>query len=226
MPRPRHGSRRRHVRRLNNSFWFAHERLGSAARAAYGSVYAVPEALGRFDVVTLGSVLLHLHDPFFALMSALRLAGEAAVITDVPPPGHRLGRLRAGLAGMAGGLLGRRRGWLSALAEPRAAFLPDPLRREPLDTWWRLTPELVARMAAVLGFGRAKIRFHRQLHRDRPLTLFTVVAHRTCGQPPSLSFRLPNSKPFKEMRSLPTATTCGLAGVPRRTVFTPSVAST
>jgi hypothetical protein len=52
--------------RMRNSFWFAHERLGSSARVHYGSVYELPD-LGPFDVAVLGSVLLHLRDPLRAL---------------------------------------------------------------------------------------------------------------------------------------------------------------
>jgi len=43
---------------------------GSRARMVYGSVYAIPTAIGAVDVATFGSVLLHVRDPFIALQNA------------------------------------------------------------------------------------------------------------------------------------------------------------
>ena len=43
------------------------EANNSSANVMYGTVYQIPEAIGRFDVGTLGSILLHLRDPFLAM---------------------------------------------------------------------------------------------------------------------------------------------------------------
>ena len=76
-------AKRRSRERLLNGYWLAHRLLGSQARAFYGDIYALPAAgLGTFDVVVLGSVLLHLRDPFQALHSAARLSRDAVIVVD------------------------------------------------------------------------------------------------------------------------------------------------
>jgi hypothetical protein len=72
-------------RRLNNGWWFAHARFGSKAKALYRTVYQVPDELGQVDVTTFGMILLHLHNPFLALASALRLTRETAVVVNPLP---------------------------------------------------------------------------------------------------------------------------------------------
>jgi hypothetical protein len=41
-------------------------------------------------------------------------------------------------------------------------FVPDPFRREPLETWWSLSPDVVASFFRVPGFGACDLPFHRQ----------------------------------------------------------------
>ena len=152
--------RRGHIARLNNSFWLARRALGSSVRAAYGSVYAIPDGLGEFDVAVLGSILLHLREPFRALEQALRLTRETAIVTDVLP---RRSLLVPAVARWFG---------------PCAEFLPDGRAGAPDDSWWRITPALVVRMLGVLGFGETSVTVHSQPFQGRPQRLFTVVGRR------------------------------------------------
>ena len=78
--------RRDVIRKLNNAFWFAHRALGSRSKMVYGDVYSVPNEIGAVDVVTFGSILLHLRDPFLALETAVRLAKETVIVTDILQP--------------------------------------------------------------------------------------------------------------------------------------------
>jgi hypothetical protein len=78
-------TRREHMRRINNAYWFCHRLLDSRAKASYGSVYDIPETIGPVDVSIYGSILLHLRDPFFALSSAAKLTKSAMIIADVCP---------------------------------------------------------------------------------------------------------------------------------------------
>ena len=59
------------MRKLNNGFWYAHEKLGSKSKLVHATAASIPEEVGMFDVVTLGAVLLHLRDPIGALERAL-----------------------------------------------------------------------------------------------------------------------------------------------------------
>ena len=162
--------------RLHRAWWLTHRLTDSRANVVYGTVYDVPASIGPVDVVTFGSVLLHLRDPFLALQRGAALATDTVVVTDqlhVPRRRSVAGALQA---------LGRLARRSPDTGLPDLVFLPDAATRQPLDTWWRLSPNLVARYLAVLGFEHAEITFHTQTYRHptvRDIPMFTVTAHRT-----------------------------------------------
>ncbi|MCF8127333.1 MAG: hypothetical protein K9N10_02370 [Deltaproteobacteria bacterium] len=149
--------RRSIVDRLNNAYWFCHERLDSKAKVVYGNVYSIPEEIGPVDVAVYGSILLHLRDPFLALQNGAGLTRETIIITEV----HR------GLTQNSSG--------------PFMQFLPDAASVEPKDAWWDLRPEVIVRMIGVLGFENAEVIFHKQLYEGKENQLYTVVGRRTSG---------------------------------------------
>ena len=159
--------RKNHIRRLNNGYWFAHRAFGSSAKVVYGSVYDIPDNIGTFDVCTFGSVLLHLRDPFLALQRVLAHVQETVIVTDVA---SGLG-FRAFVYKMMTAvetLTGAR----------RVSFLPNAKELSPLDTWWILTPRVVAEFLQILGFAETTISFHRQQNKSREVLLYTVVGRR------------------------------------------------
>lgn len=141
--------RRGHMRRINNAFWLCHSLLKSRARVVYTTAYQIPDAIGPVDLSVFGCVLLHLRDPWLALERAARLTRETMIVTDLAPSDKR-----------------------------ELAFLPDPKALEPLETWWRLSPAIIVRYLAVLGFEGAVVTHHRQLVGKERVPLFTVVARR------------------------------------------------
>jgi SAM-dependent methyltransferase len=153
-----------HVRQAANAFWLTHRLTGLSARRVHGTAYDVPAGIGSFDLVTLCSVLLHLRDPFRALEAALSRVRDTVVVTD------RAGGGLSQLPLRLGARLGR-----AMFFRPDAATLDPPL------TWWRLTPQVVQAMIAVLGFGESRVTHHRQLYRGQSRWLFTVVGRRTAG---------------------------------------------
>ena len=66
--------------RWKNAYWLAHRLRKSRAKVVYGDVYALPDDIGRFDVVILGAILEHLADPIRALASVAKHAGRTIVI--------------------------------------------------------------------------------------------------------------------------------------------------
>jgi hypothetical protein len=157
--------RREHIARLNKSWWFNHHALGSRARVVYGSVYAIPRAIGRVDVCTFGAILLHLRDPFLALQNATALEPETIVVTEMARPRWALSFLERPA---------RRRSPL---------FLPNASRGAPVDAWWSFTPEAVSNMLAILGYRTDRVVRHSQLYKRRETPMFTVVARRTAAEP-------------------------------------------
>ena len=71
------------VKNQGAAFRLAHEALGSKVERRDLSVYRLdPEEIGRFDVVFLGSLLLHLRDPVLALERLRSVCRGTAVIAD------------------------------------------------------------------------------------------------------------------------------------------------
>ena len=110
-------------RRLKNGYWFAHQRLGSKAKAFYGDVYNLPDALGQFDVAVFGMIITHLRDAFRAIYSAARLVKGDLIITNQTPAG----------GGSA------------------ALFVPTPQNGE-MQAWWVFTEACIKQMVSVMGF--------------------------------------------------------------------------
>lgn len=62
-------------------------------------------------------------------------------------------------------------------------FLPRWQSAQPNDTWWRLSPHIVEQFLGVLGFERTEVTYHTQKYSGGEGKLFTVVGHRTAGEP-------------------------------------------
>jgi hypothetical protein len=194
IPHARAGNRARFLRetqhgldRMRNSYWLGHRALRSRARVHYGSAYALPAALGLFDVSTFGCVLMHLRDPFLALANALRLTRETVILTLA------LNRQSWEPAVMQRGLLTRvrltARRWAKRLlgygpppphadAIPCMVFLP-PSQPDNTDTWWFFTPSVLQQFLDVLGFEDSRVTYHQQMYHGRPHAMYTIVGQRT-----------------------------------------------
>lgn len=114
------------IERMKDAYWFCHRALNSRAQAFYGSIYDVPEALGRFDVVFFGMVLTHLRDPYWALYEGGRLCSDTLVITGI---------------------------W-DDTDQPVSTFRPSGAKTGELDvkSWWLLSRGTIASMIGTLGF--------------------------------------------------------------------------
>ena len=75
--------RKEKIRKLNNSFWFVHNALKSTSKVVYGNIYDIPEEIGKYDICTLGSILLHVRDPFLALQKVSNHTNKTIIITDI-----------------------------------------------------------------------------------------------------------------------------------------------
>lgn len=146
-------ARRQIMEKLRNSYWFAHERVGSKARVHYGSGYAIPKELGHFDVATLCAVLLHVRDPLRVLANCADLA-DTLIVSDLVHPD-----VPANLPVMS---------WYSTPEAPS------------LDCWWKFSPQLFVRFGEVLGFSSNVVTYHQQMWTmdgpPRPAEMYTVVS--------------------------------------------------
>lgn len=155
-------NRKNHIKKINNSFWLAHQEYNSNIKMSYGSIYDINKEIGRFDVAILGSILLHLRDPFFALQSVSKHIKKTIIITDI---------------------VRKYRGKLTSFIELFPSinvmrFLPQPDKINQIDTWWELSPKLVQSFIKILGFTKIKTTYHYQLYKGKKIKLYTVVGHR------------------------------------------------
>jgi hypothetical protein len=171
--------RKERIRQINNAWWLTHRLHNSQARMVYGRVYDLPVEIGEVDIITFGSILLHLRDPFLALQRAAVLARESIVVTEALPVSHRT-RVLAPLRWLA-----RLDVRLATYLVPEINFLPDPATSEPRDTWWNLAPNLIERFLKILGFQNTCISSHHQIHHygenlqnTRKRAMYTVVGHK------------------------------------------------
>lgn len=153
--------RKAHIGAINNGYWLCHAANGSSARMAYGTVYRIDPALGPVDISVLGSILLHLRDPFLALHNALQITRETAIVSDLLPGAHALSRLASAFSGRT------------------MQFKPRFSRNRPWETWWNLPPALVVEFLGVLGFEKTVVTYHSQRLKGRRMPMYTVVGTRT-----------------------------------------------
>lgn len=154
--------------RMKNSYWLAHRLLNSKAKAYYGNLYALPETLGRFDIVVVAQILVHLRDPVQALTQACRLSDDMVIISE--------------------GMLD--------MPTPIGLFFPDPNRPDANQSWWRYSVGFYRRLLRILGFGVTSVTTssHRcTVPGQPPMTkISTIVARRNAlaeSAKEELSFR-------------------------------------
>lgn len=154
------------LERMKNGYWLAHRLLRSRARACYGDVYAIPPALGQFDVVVVAQILVHLRDPVGALTSAASRSDDYLIVTE--------GAMRTLL--------------------PIAYFYPQPGRVDADKTWWRYSVGLYRRLLRIVGFEVERVSHGRYTcmidgaPTRKPVT--TIVARRTVAPVPMPSRNL------------------------------------
>jgi SAM-dependent methyltransferase len=67
---------------IKRSYWLAHRELKSANRVYYGNAYELPSELGRFDIVVVGQILVHLRDVVRAISSIAARCEDTLVIAE------------------------------------------------------------------------------------------------------------------------------------------------
>ena len=70
---------------VQKAFWFAHKANNSKAKVINTHIYNLGSEFGQFDIALLGSVLLHLQNPFEAIKNMLMHTKSTAIITDLLP---------------------------------------------------------------------------------------------------------------------------------------------
>jgi len=150
------------VRRVENAFWFAHQRLQSNAKLVHGSVYDTPALVQPVETALMGNVLQHVRDPFRAIEQVAKVVADTIVISEAV--------------------------WHDdeAFLTAEAMWL-IPRADTPYCThsWWQVSPAMVTAILRILGFPQISLKYHQQRfvgsesdRRARMVKHFTVVGTR------------------------------------------------
>ena len=121
---------REYIKRLHKGYWYAHKHFNSKAKVVYGSVMDMPDWLGTFDVVLLGSILQHLRDPLGAIIEADRHVKDTLIICEAYYKSR----------------------------EPVMRFQANPDADTPqFWTWWRMSPSFLVLALKTLGYRDIEI---------------------------------------------------------------------
>jgi hypothetical protein len=142
---------------LNRAWWWARESFDSRLELSHGTAYA-PPAIGEVDISVLGSILLHLRDPYQALFQAAQRTREAIVVTELFNAPFRSGRSFLERA------LRRLRPWPLAVTWQHGMIF-NPTGNAQRFTWWSLSPGAVQRLLLAVGFPRIEVTYHQQTFR-------------------------------------------------------------
>src|SRR3954453_15292886 len=124
-PAPGGGDPAAEVEAGKRAFEAARDALGSSVRRVYRSVYDLdPADQGEFDLVVVGTLLLHLRDPVAALRAIRGCTRGRLIVNDVVAPG--------------------------AITLPRRPMAELLMRDGPF--WWVVNPAGLQRMVEAAGF--------------------------------------------------------------------------
>ena len=157
---------------VQNAYWFAHKAFNSQAKIIYSHVNNITSDIGLYNISLMGSVLLHLQNPFHALQNMLCLTKEKAIITDLLPSGNRLLRF---FPKKIQSIIKRTK---ANIGFPHMELLPgsDDMH---MFAWWLISPKTIVNIAKIFGFEKTKVSYHVQYQNGNPVDLYTVVCERT-----------------------------------------------
>lgn len=150
------------IKSVRNSFYYAHRKFNSSVKLYQTKVYDLSLDVGFIDISIIGSILLHLRDPFLALQKVAGVTKEKIIVSDLVPSHYS------------------KPSYFTKSFKKNAClqFLPNERFTNPW-AWWGLTPDIVEKMLFVLGFEVEKISINSFLQWQRgPVKVWTLVARR------------------------------------------------
>lgn len=163
VPRPQSkdawiAERKRHMERLQNSWWFMHKASKSNAKMVYEKVVDLPDDVGMFDVSVMAGILLHSRDPMGIICKCAALTKDRIVITESLWGGQdQLNEQK-----------------------PIMTLMPSP-QNDSLDLWFLLSPKLIVQILQTIGFPKISIFAHNQIYVSgggNAVPHYTIIAER------------------------------------------------
>lgn len=157
-------------RRRRNAFWYAHKAFKSKSKLIICHINNLPDEVELHDIGVIFSVLVHIRDPFTALLRMCSHVKEKIVITEL-------------------GGYSKRNSLLTAIPKffrkifqkkKPAIFQFLPQQWKIGSAWWKFNEEAVIKMLELLGFEKTKVIYHYYLDKEgKKVFQWTVVGERT-----------------------------------------------
>jgi hypothetical protein len=137
-----------------NAWWFAHEKLGSKARAIYcGGENVAIEDTSKRDIAVLANILLHNRDPLKIVTNAANIADQVLIIEQWAPE-------------------------LDQTNLPVMRLNANPKNPDNWNHWWRFSTHVFATHLEVMGFANPVIHRYRLHWGNQPVEYFTLTMKR------------------------------------------------
>lgn len=157
-------------RRRRNAFWYAHKALKSKSKLIISHINNLPKEVETHDIGIMFSLLVHIRDPYIALMNMCSHINEKIVITELGGYTERPTLKNIIPKFLKRIFFGKR--------SPHMIFLPK--YGKIASAWWKYSPEVIIQMLGLLGFGKTRVNHHYYLDsRGKKVFNFTVVGERT-----------------------------------------------
>lgn len=157
-------------RKRRNAFWYAHKAFNSKSKLIICHINNLPDEVGIHDIGIIFSVLLHIRDPFTALLRMCSHLKEKIVITELG--GYNM---RDTLFNSIPRFFRRR---FSKPALPYMRFLPS--QEKGGFVWWAFNHETVIAMLKLLGFEKTTVTYHDYRDKNgKKVFQWTVIGERT-----------------------------------------------
>ena len=166
----------KNIAKVQNSFWYSHKALNSKVKIIRTHINNLDNKVGKFDIGTICLVLLHLENPFRAIQKICSHVKQKVIITEVlDRPGDISLKFR--LKNLFK-IFHKTYIDLKRINDPTMSFYPTANNKD-LDIWYFLSQKIIINYLSIVGFGKYKINYHKQLCKGKYINMYTIVAERT-----------------------------------------------
>ena len=157
-------------RKRRNAFWYAHKAFNSKSKLIICHINNLPDEVEMQDIGIIFSVLLHIRDPYTALLRMCSHIREKIVITELGGYNMRNTLFNA--------IPRFFRKIFSKPSLPYMRFLPSEAKGGAV--WWAFNQETVIAMLKLLGFGKTEVIYHDYRDKNgKKVFQWTVIGERT-----------------------------------------------
>lgn len=161
-------------RKRRNAYWFAHKALKSKSKLIISHINNLSDEVELHDIGIIFSVLVHIRDPYTALLRMCSHINEKIVITELG--GYNMRKTLLNAIPFLYKLFKEK--FIKQKKSPHMRFLPKPEKQGA--AWWAFDKDTIIIMLELLGFGKTRVIYHNyQDENGKKVFQWTVIGERT-----------------------------------------------